>query len=905
MPYHLLSDKAFPERVRFFSWCPTMDLLITLSTLGDLALYRFIITWQKVWSLPPPKDTTVGAVAWRPDGKVLAIGYSTGVVKLYDVNTAEVVHTILGTSGSENPAPVTCLHWAEESVKKRTMHHLESALRRFEMTQYMPQLSVIPNATSGAGVFASTQREGTANRAIVQDEAGGSMNLLVAGDSEGNFHLSVFGIFYLGVVSLSKITKLPLRHPNIVRASVTPDLSAINLVIHEANSSQQRMLMLDTNLLHTRKSEIRSLSLKSTQVNFLINYIAEGVRATEEDYDRVVELTKKNLEVFERVLLDHNGGLFVGIYLDGARISVIVDEDEGDRDVKTSTTPTIEFLGILATGTPSEPLQQYLQRELTERGLKKWERQAESGYLNMRKLVHEYIQPACERLIVHLSDINGYSRWYERFGPVGLEEPFVHSCIMLAGSFVGRLQELLKMLNVELRNFKEFAKWLHVIRAALLALMRHPSHATVVESVQPTEQIPSDRPYVAIDTIRVAEFLQTSFTSDRLASFFVRQPDESLEPFLPPCEFPLRPGGDLDTSSAQTSIPPPRNLRSQPEPARQLRRPAYPYTFVFPSELPSNMTRPTLRGFSDRLGDMCGRVFDTSANLIGQSLRMLGSVELTKSGEEEIHNGVEGEGGNEHEQRRGLLTQMRIVEKDAAVYQYVAYVRPRGLQGVDATPPSLWVARFRHLPPSTISITTPVHWHVEVACVLLKSISAEDDEGAQGSGSLDLLDMEFYDDEILCVVLREVGDDGNEKRHLASFAYTEADYRSMTSENTFGRGVDMGESVDFSMVDHAMKHLLVSDQPGFIAARSRVLTQFEAVTLATNGREGRRIVGLLARDRKRMLVLDTETEEDDQEDETENGEVEKRDDESRQSKEKGDEDGKGGQEDLDDVLMTE
>ncbi|RUP51576.1 hypothetical protein BC936DRAFT_147264 [Jimgerdemannia flammicorona] len=852
MPYHLLSDKAFPERVRFFSWCPTMDLLITLSTLGDLALYRFIITWQKVWSLPPPKDTTVGAVAWRPDGKVLAIGYSTGVVKLYDVNTAEVVHTILGTSGSENPAPVTCLHWAEESVKKRTMHHLESALRRFEMTQYMPQLSVIPNATSGAGVFASTQREGTANRAIVQDEAGGSMNLLVAGDSEGNFHLSVFGIFYLGVVSLSKITKLPLRHPNIVRASVTPDLSAINLVIHEANSSQQRMLMLDTNLLHTRKSEIRSLSLKSTQVNFLINYIAEGVRATEEDYDRVVELTKKNLEVFERVLLDHN---------------------------ETSTTPTIEFLGILATGTPSEPLQQYLQRELTERGLKKWERQAESGYLNMRKLVRTIRSRGPRRAVCALVYYaRGKFRWTTPRASENAERG------------VAEFQGICEMVT---------------LRAALLALMRHPSHATVVESVQPTEQIPSDRPYVAIDTIRVAEFLQTSFTSDRLASFFVRQPDESLEPFLPPCEFPLRPGGDLDTSSAQTSIPPPRNLRSQPEPARQLRRPAYPYTFVFPSELPSNMMRPTLRGFSDRLGDMCGRVFDTSANLIGQSLRMLGSVELTKSGEEEIHNGVEGEGGNEHEQRRGLLTQMRIVEKDAAVYQYVAYVRPRGLQGVDATPPSLWVARFRHLPPSTISITTPVHWHVEVACVLLKSISAEDDEGAQGSGSLDLLDMEFYDDEILCVVLREVGDDGNEKRHLASFAYTEADYRSMTSENTFGRGVDMGESVDFSMVDHAMKHLLVSDQPGFIAARSRVLTQFEAVTLATNGREGRRIVGLLARDRKRMLVLDTETEEDDQEDETENGEVEKRDDESRQSKEKGDEDGKGGQEDLDDVLMTE
>lgn len=88
---------------------------------------------------------------------------------------------------------------------------------------------------------------------------------------------------------------------------MTPDLSALNLAVCEAGSSQQFLFVLDTNLLHTRKPEIRSLSLKSTQVSFLVGYIVEGVRAAEEDYERVVELTKRNVEVFERVLLDHDG----------------------------------------------------------------------------------------------------------------------------------------------------------------------------------------------------------------------------------------------------------------------------------------------------------------------------------------------------------------------------------------------------------------------------------------------------------------------------------------------------------------------------------------------------------------------------------------------------------------------
>lgn len=249
---------------------------------------------------------------------------------------------------------------------------------------------------------------------------------------------------------------------------------------------------------------------------------------------------------------------------------------------------------------------------------------------------------------------------------------------MLMGSFVGRLEELLQTLSVELRNFKEFANWMHVSECLLIpcscllntncwlftetSLLR-----AVVESVQPVEQIPPDRSYVPIDTIRVAEFLQTSFISDRLAPFFVRHPDESLEPFLPPCEFPFRPGDRPSSSPAHVpdpTTPSPRNTRGasrQPStPTRSLPlRPAYPFIFVFPSELPPDVPRPTLRGFTKRIEVMCEQVFNRSADVIGQSLRVAGSVEITSTKKEEARNGGEREGKDE----RKSITQMRVVEK--------------------------------------------------------------------------------------------------------------------------------------------------------------------------------------------------------------------------------------------------
>lgn len=50
--------------------------LIISYFLGEVALHR--LNWLKVWVLAPPGDSvTVKGIAWRPDAKVIAIGYST------------------------------------------------------------------------------------------------------------------------------------------------------------------------------------------------------------------------------------------------------------------------------------------------------------------------------------------------------------------------------------------------------------------------------------------------------------------------------------------------------------------------------------------------------------------------------------------------------------------------------------------------------------------------------------------------------------------------------------------------------------------------------------------------------------------------------------------------------------
>nr|KAG5706257.1 hypothetical protein BaRGS_026039 [Batillaria attramentaria] len=55
-------------------WSPKLDLIALANANGEVMLHR--LSWQKVWALAAPGDgETVGGLAWRPDGKVLAVGY--------------------------------------------------------------------------------------------------------------------------------------------------------------------------------------------------------------------------------------------------------------------------------------------------------------------------------------------------------------------------------------------------------------------------------------------------------------------------------------------------------------------------------------------------------------------------------------------------------------------------------------------------------------------------------------------------------------------------------------------------------------------------------------------------------------------------------------------------------------
>ncbi|KAG8329158.1 hypothetical protein J6590_093351 [Homalodisca vitripennis] len=69
-----LEERHVAIKVDLMVWSNKMDLLALSNSKGEIALHR--LTWQRVWLLPPPTpDMVVRKLAWRPDGRVIAVAY--------------------------------------------------------------------------------------------------------------------------------------------------------------------------------------------------------------------------------------------------------------------------------------------------------------------------------------------------------------------------------------------------------------------------------------------------------------------------------------------------------------------------------------------------------------------------------------------------------------------------------------------------------------------------------------------------------------------------------------------------------------------------------------------------------------------------------------------------------------
>lgn len=432
--FRQLEDKPCSAEILYQKWSPKMDLLALVTVEGEVWLQR--LSWKRVWSISASEAGRALSISWRPDGKILAVAFSDGKIKLFDIENAECIHK------TEIQTTPTSLDWIEEQANISPDQTFQNDTRIFveKSELYLPSLSHLPKSTGALFSKESSQEESDDPKKLKSLPE--QLSVLVVGDSSGKVHLFLYGIFLCAVIDTSySFQKHQGSESQVISATVSHDLKVLSVIVKSSaqGSNKQSVLLLlyDAGLLSSKCRELVVVAKKVGEVTCLMEY-----------FDTTLQSMS---DAWEDILLEM-----------GTKLTEFAAER-----LKAGSTVSSEFLALLTQGVTSPELQSFLIHDLTEKGLKKLGDSIKNSYTSIQNLALKHLHCVTQSLLYHITEIHGMSRWNEEFAILGLSECGIQTAITSLGSIMLKTQELVHVIEISLKSFKAFFNWLYYIILSL------------------------------------------------------------------------------------------------------------------------------------------------------------------------------------------------------------------------------------------------------------------------------------------------------------------------------------------------------------------------------------------------------------------------------------------------------
>ncbi|KAI5643594.1 anaphase-promoting complex, cyclosome, subunit 4 domain-containing protein [Phthorimaea operculella] len=449
-----MEERHVANQVDLMVWSNRLDLLAISNFKGEVQVHR--LHWQKVWNLPPPKESvTVRAMAWRPDGKALAIGYSSGSVYIVDIEDKEILEKCdLEVESSEEfddtkHYGITCITWA---VREGT---LESATGYNIYDDPSIFLQKPPSQSSGF----KNQGSDDAIKDFKEAPEPTQLNMLIVGYGTGYIYMSIFGRYPYGTIHLAQVAKDECGEYQVIDICLANDFSMMQVVYLDRATKNVFVALINTSVLSAYAEEMFIVANRHSHILQLMSYLDQTMTSI--------------TEAWEHILLE----------MDTKMADYAASVPEGGVSA--------DLLELLMLGVPSDELELFLLQELTAKGLKKFGSSVELSYSTIQKLVLKQLNIVGQSLTYYFAELRGLTRIPDRYKILGLEEATVTEAIRACCAFLNKCLELQQVIDTSMRNYKAFFRWLFVVIVRLL------DEQTPSEIVKITQQ----------DLTHIAEFL--------------------------------------------------------------------------------------------------------------------------------------------------------------------------------------------------------------------------------------------------------------------------------------------------------------------------------------------------------------------------------------------------------------
>lgn len=281
------------------------------------------LNFQKIWThLPPFDGAKVRGIDWRPDEKIIAVGYSNGLVILLDIENQHEINQI------KLDGDITCLGWTQNSRElcgNGATVDFDISLDSHET--YLPPL---PSFNSLSSSTAPKTDYNSCNDAYAKKIP----NILIVGLSSGVVHTSVFGVLPCGRIDVA--AALPhLDRFEIVDAKMSNDFSQMYVFVRTTTTAdgdgaagRMQLVTFENEQFPMYLSPLLNLATKHGHILNTMAYIEEIIQCIR--------------EAWESALLE----------MDNKLTKYAMAQPAG--------TVSADFLELLMMGFPSEPLEEFL-----------------------------------------------------------------------------------------------------------------------------------------------------------------------------------------------------------------------------------------------------------------------------------------------------------------------------------------------------------------------------------------------------------------------------------------------------------------------------------------------------------------------------------------------------------------
>ncbi|CAH0721729.1 unnamed protein product, partial [Brenthis ino] len=426
-----MEEKHVANQVDLMVWSNRLDLLALSNFKGEVQVHR--LHWQKVWNLTPPKENvSVDSMAWRPDGKALAIGYSTGTVCIVDIEDKEILdkydfaYDVTEEFYTAQNYGIPCITWA---VKSGT---LESAV---DYNIYDDPTIFLPKPPSPSNTYKNQNPDDNIKN-FKENIDQNQLNMLMIAYGTGDIYMSVFGRYPYGTMHLSQITKDECGEYKILDINLSEDFSIMQVLYLDKTTNNIHLSLVNTSILSAYSEELFTVASKHGQVVNLMTHLDKTMTSITEAWEHILLEMDTKMAYYASSVPD--GGV------------------------------SADLLELLMLGVPSDELEVFLLQELTAKGLKKFGNSVELSYSTIQKLVLRQLNIVGQSLTYYLAELRGLTRIPDRYKVLGLEEKLVTEAIKASCAFLNKCLELQQVIDVSMRNYKAFFRWLFVVIVRLL-----------------------------------------------------------------------------------------------------------------------------------------------------------------------------------------------------------------------------------------------------------------------------------------------------------------------------------------------------------------------------------------------------------------------------------------------------